>query len=103
MTLEELLDKIELKIEQLDEDGSEYTEHFRPAVGVFDDCEKDCDENGNWGFVNTKYRVTEEDAFEEAKYGLVNDHEYFSDFLSGEMMDEITDYLACQLRERNKW
>lgn len=103
MELNELLDKIEDKIEELNEEGSVYIEHFKPAVGVFEDCEKDCDENGNWGFVNTKYRVTEEQALKEAKYGLINDHEWFKDFIDGEFQDEIAEYLATKLKERNKW
>lgn len=103
MELNTLLDKIKEKIDECSEQGSIYIEHFKPAVGVFDDCEKDCDENGNWGLRSTKYEVTEDDAVNEAKRRLVNNHQWFKDFLDGEFQDEIAEFIAGKLKERNQW
>lgn len=81
MKLEELLDKIEDRIKEADEKDSIYIGHFKPC----------CDEEtADW-------------AFRVAKRELIHDHEWFKDFLNGEFQDEITEYIADKLKERNQW
>ena len=75
---------------------------FAPEVGVQEDWERDCDDEGNWGFRTVKYNITEEQALEEGQYRLLMDENkgYFEDFLfESEIRGKILNFMKCICKE----
>ena len=57
-----------------------YVKYFMPETGTFWTDDKDCDENGNWGLINSSVIVTEEDALNEAQTELLHNEDYLDEF-----------------------
>lgn len=77
---------------ELNNQDNFYIKHFMPETGTFFTDDKDCDENGNWGLVNSSVTVTEEDALSEAQTELLENVDYLEEFffetgLRGKMYD----------------
>ena len=82
--------------EQLKNKDDSSIKYFMPEVGTFWTEEKDCDENGNWGFVNSYVTISEEDAISEAQDLMINnkDQSFFDEFIfEGELRVPMLNFM----------
>ena len=85
---------IETVDDELHDEENWYVQHFMPNAGTYWTEEKDCDENGNWGFVDSSVTITEEDALAEGQYELLTckDKTYLEEFITqGEILDKVVE------------
>lgn len=100
------MDIIEEIMAEFEDDRNEYIEKLMPETGTYTTEEKDCDENGNWGFIESKHYVNEDEALEEAQYALLQPEntELLDEFLfETDLREKILKYFRLKLKERKGW
>ena len=81
----DLLDSLK---KELNNEDNLYIAKLMPGVGRFWTEEKDCDENGNWGFTNSCVTISKDDAIYEAQTKLLKEKDYLDEFFFEEELRE---------------
>lgn len=92
----DLLDSLK---KELNNSENWYISKLMPGTGRYWTEEKDCDENGNWGFTNGSVHISEEDALYEAQNRLLKEKEYFDEFL---FEDDLREKMFVFMRALSK-